>query len=126
VTEKMKGDVFSQEHNLNQEKKMLMLDGAIIGRPPQSEEQLNKFIHDWIEPTWKYEKFDNIEQGIVWLSRVANISQAEAIATLYDRNPRIYEQLAFSMWGNGYGETMKQFKTDLLKALQEAADKVAG
>ena len=104
----------------NEKGGMLKRDGVVIGTPPKSKEELDAFLHAWIEPTWRGNP-DNVEEGVMWLKEVAKISYAEALATLHARNPRMYEQLAFSTWGNGYGETMKQFETDLLEALQKAA-----
>lgn len=101
---------------------LLMHDGAVVGEPPKTEEELERFLHTWVEPTWK--PGGDVEEGVMWLKEVAKISYAEALAALHAKNPRIYDKLAFQTWGNGYGETIKQFQqVDLLDALQKAVGK---
>jgi len=124
MAEEFKNDVLSQEHesDQNKEEKMLMHDGAIVGLPPKSEEELNTFLHTWVEPTWAFSsnKQDVLEDNVMWLATVAHTSYMKTLATLYARNPRVYEQLAFSLWGNGYAETLKQHQINLLETLQKA------
>lgn len=122
MSEKFDGAMPPEGREAAQEKKggMLMHERAIVGSPPKSEEELKNFLGSWIVPTWGG-KQEDLDYGVMWLSDVAKISYSEALAALYTENPRIYDSLAFFVWGNGYAERAKNFKVDLLKALQEAA-----